>query len=131
MATLNPGDPAPVFEAPDQDDNTVRLGDFEGRPLFIFFYPAFKTKWRLRDFVCVMPSTEPRITDTIGCLVLIFFYFWFLFRLFDHLMPWMGGNYKLSLKQYDDEKLLIWQGNNTADFEANLALFESVGLPIE
>jgi hypothetical protein len=45
-------------------------------------------------------------------------------------MPWLGGNYKLFLRQYDDEKLLIWQGNNTTDFEANLALFEAVGLPI-
>ena len=43
MATLKPGDPAPIFEAPDQDDNTVRLGDFEGRPLFIFFYPKANT----------------------------------------------------------------------------------------
>ena len=42
-----------------------------------------------------------------------------------------GGNYKLFLKQYDDEQLLIWQGNNTADYEANLDLLESAGLPIE
>ena len=40
-------------------------------------------------------------------------------------------SYKLNLKQSDDEQLLIWQGNNAADFEANLALFESVGLPVE
>ena len=99
--------------------------------LIIGFVPAHRKKWNMRDFVSVMPSTEPRIADTIGCFVLIFFWYWFLFRLFDHLMPWMGGNYKLSLRQYDDEELLIWQGNSTADFEANLALFEAKGLTIE
>ena len=98
--------------------------------IVVFFFPVHRKVWKLRDFVSVETGTEPRITDTIGCFVLFFFWFWFLFRLFDHLMPWLGGNYKLFLRQYDDEKLLIWQGNNTSDFEANLALFESKGLPI-
>jgi hypothetical protein len=97
--------------------------------IMVFFFPVYKKVWKLRDFVGVETGVEPRIADTIGCLVFIF-WFWFLFRLFDHLMPWLGGNYKLFLRQYDDEKLLIWQGNNTTDFEANLALFEAVGLPI-
>ena len=99
--------------------------------LIVFFFPVHKKTYKLRDFVAVMPGTEPRIADTIGCLVLFFFWYWFLFRLFDHLMPWLGGNYKLNLKQYDDEQILIWQGNNAADFEANLALLQSAGLPIE
>lgn len=43
MITLKPGDQAPIFDAPDQDDNTVGLGDFKGRPLFIFFYPKANT----------------------------------------------------------------------------------------
>jgi hypothetical protein len=50
--------------------------------------------------------------------------------LLDYVIPWLGGNYKLHLRQYDDEKLLIWQGNNASDYEANLALFESAGLSI-
>ena len=98
--------------------------------LIIFFMPVHRKVWRMRDFVSVETGVEPRIADTIGCLVLLFFWYWFLFRLFDHLVPWLGGNYKLFLRQYDDEKLLIWQGNNTTDFENNLALFESAGLPI-
>ena len=98
--------------------------------LIIGFFPAHTQKWKTRDFVSVIPSTEARITDTIGCLVFFFFWYWFLFRLFDHLMPWLGGNYKLSLKRYDDEEMLIWQGNSAADFEANLALFEEHGLSI-
>jgi peroxiredoxin Q/BCP len=43
MARLQPGDRAPDFEAPDQDDNTVRRNDFRDRPLFIFFYPKANT----------------------------------------------------------------------------------------
>ena len=43
MTQLKPGDPAPAFEAPDQDDNMVSLGDFNGRKLFIFFYPKANT----------------------------------------------------------------------------------------
>ena len=96
----------------------------------VFFFPVHKKTWRLRDFISVETDMEPRIADTIGCLVLVVFFIWFLFRLFDHMMPWLGGNYKLFLRQYDDEKLLIWQGNNTSDYEANLALFESAGLAI-
>ncbi len=43
MVELKPGDQAPAFEAQDQDGNTVRLTDFSGRPLFIFFYPKANT----------------------------------------------------------------------------------------
>ncbi len=43
MDTLKPGDKAPAFEAQDQDGNKVRLADYAGRPLFIFFYPKANT----------------------------------------------------------------------------------------
>ena len=43
MTTLNPGDKAPDFEAPDQDERMLRLNDFKGRRLFIFFYPKANT----------------------------------------------------------------------------------------
>jgi hypothetical protein len=45
-------------------------------------------------------------------------------------MPWLGGDYKLWLRQYDDERLLIWQVNNSDHHEANLRRYESTGLPI-
>jgi hypothetical protein len=54
-----------------------------------------------------------------------------MFRIFDHVMPWLGGDHKLWLRQYDDERLLIWQGNNAAHFEANLRRLESAGLRID
>ena len=43
MPTLQTGDKAPAFEGPDQEGNTVQLADYEGRPLFIFFYPKANT----------------------------------------------------------------------------------------
>ena len=43
MAILTPGDPAPDFSASDQNGRTVRLADFKGRKLFVFFYPKANT----------------------------------------------------------------------------------------
>lgn len=40
---LNPGDAAPDFHLPDQDGNTVSLGDFAGRRLLLYFYPKDET----------------------------------------------------------------------------------------
>jgi peroxiredoxin Q/BCP len=43
MAQLKAGDPAPPFELPDQDGNVVRLSDFEGRRVLVYFYPKADT----------------------------------------------------------------------------------------
>ena len=43
MATLQAGDAAPNFSAPDQNENSVQLADFKGRKLFLFFYPKANT----------------------------------------------------------------------------------------
>lgn len=44
MATsLRPGDPAPDFAAPDSDGTEIRLGDFRGRKLVLYFYPMDDT----------------------------------------------------------------------------------------
>lgn len=40
---LKPGDKAPVFEGVDQDGNTIRLSDFAGRRLVLYFYPKDNT----------------------------------------------------------------------------------------
>jgi len=40
---LPPGTKAPDFEGIDQDGNVVRLRDFAGRPLVLYFYPADET----------------------------------------------------------------------------------------
>lgn len=38
-----PGDPAPDFEGRDQNGTTVRLADFAGQPLALYFYPKDDT----------------------------------------------------------------------------------------
>jgi peroxiredoxin Q/BCP len=43
MATLKPGDPAPAFSLPDQSGATVRLKDFRGGTLLVYFYPKADT----------------------------------------------------------------------------------------
>lgn len=40
---LKKGDKAPSFEGIDQDGNTVRLEDFSGRKLVLYFYPKDNT----------------------------------------------------------------------------------------
>jgi peroxiredoxin Q/BCP len=43
MTELHPGDPAPAFAASDQNGGTVKLADFSGRKLFVYFYPKANT----------------------------------------------------------------------------------------
>ncbi len=40
---LNIGDPAPEFESIDQDGNKVRLSDFKGKKVVLYFYPKDNT----------------------------------------------------------------------------------------
>jgi peroxiredoxin Q/BCP len=43
MARLAPGDAAPSFALSDQHGTTVRLEDFSGRKLLVYFYPEADT----------------------------------------------------------------------------------------
>ena len=40
---LEVGDSAPTFSLPDADGNTVKLSDFKGRKVIVYFYPAAST----------------------------------------------------------------------------------------
>ena len=40
---IEPGDRAPDFELPDQDGRTLRLEDFRGKPVVLYFYPKAST----------------------------------------------------------------------------------------
>ncbi len=40
---LKPGDPAPDFEVNDQNGNKVRLSDFRGKKVVLYFYPKDQT----------------------------------------------------------------------------------------
>lgn len=41
--TLNPGDLAPDFVLPDSDENPIRLSDFRGKTVVLYFYPRDNT----------------------------------------------------------------------------------------
>lgn len=43
MPRLAPGDTAPEFTLPDADGKDVSLGDFRGRKVVVYFYPAAMT----------------------------------------------------------------------------------------
>lgn len=43
MNTLKVGDKAPNFEALDQNGNTIKLADYKGKKLVLFFYPKAST----------------------------------------------------------------------------------------
>jgi peroxiredoxin Q/BCP len=40
---LNEGDPSPNFELQDDTEKIIRLKDFRGRPLVIYFFPRADT----------------------------------------------------------------------------------------
>jgi thioredoxin-dependent peroxiredoxin len=43
MSQLKPGDPAPYFELLDQEEKAVRLAQFKGKKLLVYFYPKANT----------------------------------------------------------------------------------------
>ena len=43
MKALNSGDEAPRFDLKDQNGQNVRLSDFVGKKLFLYFYPKANT----------------------------------------------------------------------------------------
>jgi len=43
MTHLNIGDNAPDFSTKDQDKNTIKLSDYKGKKLVLFFYPKAST----------------------------------------------------------------------------------------
>jgi len=43
MTNLKKGDTAPVFEGTDQNGKTVKLTDFRGKKVVLFFYPKAST----------------------------------------------------------------------------------------
>jgi peroxiredoxin Q/BCP len=64
--SLKAGDPAPDFTLSDQNGNTVRLSDFSGRKVIVYFYPRADTPG------CTTQSCGLRdVADQIGDTVII------------------------------------------------------------
>ncbi|MDQ1565704.1 MAG: thioredoxin-dependent peroxiredoxin [Actinomycetota bacterium] len=64
--SLKAGDPAPDFTLSDQHGNTVRLSEFRGRKVIVYFYPRADTPG------CTAQSCGLRdVADQIGDTVII------------------------------------------------------------
>ncbi|HEY0399222.1 MAG TPA: thioredoxin-dependent thiol peroxidase [Acidimicrobiia bacterium] len=64
--SLKAGDPAPDFTLSDQHGNTVRLSDYRGRKVVVYFYPRADTPG------CTAQSCGLRdVADQIGDTVII------------------------------------------------------------
>jgi len=62
MARLKPGDAAPEFQLPDQHGQTVRLADFGGGKLLIYFYPKADTPGCTRQ-ACSIRDARQELRD--------------------------------------------------------------------
>ena len=49
MKTLNEGDKAPAFSTKDSEGNTVKLADFRGQRLVLYFYPRDNTPGCIKE----------------------------------------------------------------------------------
>ncbi|GLK82630.1 thioredoxin-dependent thiol peroxidase [Ancylobacter defluvii] len=69
MTTIAAGEPAPDFELPCDDGRIVRLADFRGRKLVLYFYPKASTPGctiEAHDFNRLLPEFEKAGTSVLG-----------------------------------------------------------------
>lgn len=58
MARLNPGDQAPDFELPDQQGKPIKLADYRGRKLLLYFYPKAMTSGCTKQACSIRDARE-------------------------------------------------------------------------
>jgi peroxiredoxin Q/BCP len=59
---LEPGQEAPDFELPDQDGRPVKLSDFRGQTVVIYFYPDIRGDSCNSDGEALIASSLPSST---------------------------------------------------------------------
>jgi peroxiredoxin Q/BCP len=67
--SVNEGDPAPAFEMPASGGRTVKLEDYAGKPLLLYFYPKADTPGCTKE-ACAFQEALPQLghlgLDVIG-----------------------------------------------------------------
>ena len=61
---LEPGDKAPTFTLLDQSGTKVKLGDFKGRKVLVYFYPKADTPGCTTQ-ACGLRDAAPDLGDTV------------------------------------------------------------------
>lgn len=62
MAKLKAGDPAPDFSLKDQDGKSVRLSDFKGKKVLLYFYPKADTSGCTKQ-ACSVRDARPQLQN--------------------------------------------------------------------
>jgi peroxiredoxin Q/BCP len=68
MATLAPGARAPAFTLPDQSGTKVKLSDFKGRKVVVYFYPRADTPGCTAQS-CALRDAEPDLSQLDAAIV--------------------------------------------------------------
>ena len=61
---LNPGDKAPAFTLLDQDGTKVKLSQFKGHKVLVYFYPKADTPGCTKQ-ACGLRDVMPKVGDTV------------------------------------------------------------------
>jgi len=61
---LKPGDKAPAFTLLDPDENKVKLSDFKGQKVLVYFYPKADTPGCTKQ-ACGLRDVMPKVGDTV------------------------------------------------------------------
>jgi peroxiredoxin Q/BCP len=61
---LKPGDKAPLFTLPDQSGEKVKLSDYKGRKVLVYFYPKADTPGCTTQ-ACGLRDASKQIGDTV------------------------------------------------------------------
>jgi len=62
MAELKPGDKAPEFEAQSDQDQSIKLKDFRGKKVVLYFYPKDNTSGCTTQ-ACALRDSYPQIDE--------------------------------------------------------------------
>ena len=108
-------------------------GEVFEKEWFAFFYPVRVSRTLLAEVTQIETDLEAGIGMETGLVLSPFIglYNVMMIWLFDWLVPWFGGHYKLWLRTKSDQRILAWQGNGERNFRRNLDIMKEVSdLPI-